>query len=192
MKNHDLCFCQPFICPLGFVFGGQVPSLLNLLLLALAKMLLPSHIEQALLCVRRLALTHFNVAVEHLLAVPLPLPGEAIRMFITIAKTPDLVLQLLNMLLSTLNDSPFSEDKPVPTVRAVRHLFPCFCSVCCQLRIVFIGVFGARTGDCGAERGDEAGGGAEYVCRLLLAAALHAHAARWLCLWCRHGCLGRV
>jgi hypothetical protein len=93
---------------------------LNLLLPALAKMLLPSHIEQALLCVRRMALTHFTVAVEHLLSVPLPLPGEAIRMFITIAKTPELVLQLLNTLLSTLNDSPFSEDKPVPVVRAVR------------------------------------------------------------------------
>ena len=98
----------------------QIPNLLNLLLPALAKILLPSHIEQALLCVRRMALTHFTVTVEHLLAVPLLLPNEAIRMFITIAKTPELVLQLLNTLLSTLNDSPFNEVKPVAFVRAVR------------------------------------------------------------------------
>ena len=34
-----------------------------------------------------------------------------------LGKTPELVVQLLNTLLSTLNDSPFSDDKPVLIVR---------------------------------------------------------------------------
>jgi hypothetical protein len=102
----------------GAELTEHVPVLLTSALASLSKMLLPGNIEQTLNAVRRLALGHFQATMLFLTALPMPLSSEAFKVFGIIAKTPELVMQLLNSLLSTLNDSPFSEEKPVMTARA--------------------------------------------------------------------------
>eukprot|EP00455_Lapot_gusevi_P007712 TRINITY_DN13297_c0_g1_i8.p1 TRINITY_DN13297_c0_g1~~TRINITY_DN13297_c0_g1_i8.p1 ORF type:complete len:1353 (+),score=511.28 TRINITY_DN13297_c0_g1_i8:1-4059(+) len=95
-----------------------VTQLMDGLLASLSKMLVPALVEHTLEAVRKLAMVHFLPLVNHLLEQRLPISPEIVKVFVTIAKTEQLVIQLINTLLSVINDSPFSEEKAVPPVMA--------------------------------------------------------------------------
>jgi hypothetical protein len=120
--DSDAClsaahFLQGFFKTRGAELEKNVADLSGLVLPALAKMVSPPVVDNTLVAFRFLAITHFQAYIQHLLSLPLPLTPEAIKCFMMVAQTPELVVQLLNTLLSTLNDSPFSDDKPVLIVR---------------------------------------------------------------------------